>query len=103
MSLQPEIKQIQHGLTGFLDKDAPAFCKEMWNLLLSAQDSSNGIPKELLEAKKAEIQQVPGYPLVSCGGSQTDTAVLRLEQRGHPRKPAGSVKKSVITSVHGVP
>jgi serine/arginine repetitive matrix protein 1 len=58
---QPEIKQIQHGLTGFLDKDAPAFCKEMWNLLLSAQESSNGIPKELLEAKKAEIQQVLSY------------------------------------------
>jgi len=101
--LQPEIKQIQHGLTGFLDKDAPAFCKEMWNLLLSAQESSNGIPKELLEAKKAEIQQVPSYLRVLGQGSQTDTAILRPEQRRHQRKPADSVKKSAITNVHDVP
>jgi hypothetical protein len=103
LSLQPEIKQIQHGLTGFLDKDAPAFCREMWNLLLSAQESSNGIPKELLEAKKAEIQQVLSSTRVPGGDSQTDTVMLRLEQRRHPRKLAGYVKKNVITSVQGVP
>jgi hypothetical protein len=75
----------------------------MWNLLLSAQESSNGIPKELLEAKKAEIQQVPSYLPIPGGGSQTDMAILRLEQRRHRRKPAGSVKKSAITNIHSVP
>lgn len=47
--------QIQ--LTGFLDKDTPAFCKELWKLLLSGQASPQGVPKELLEAKKLELMQ----------------------------------------------
>lgn len=47
--------QIQ--LTGFLDKDTAPFCKELWKLLLSAQSSPQGVPKELLEAKKLELIQ----------------------------------------------
>lgn len=47
--------QIQ--LTGFLDKDTAPFCKELWNLCLSAQSSPQGVPKELLEAKKLELIQ----------------------------------------------
>jgi serine/arginine repetitive matrix protein 1 len=47
--------QIQ--LTGFLEKDTAAFCKEMWNLFLSAQSSPQGVPQELLEAKKLELIQ----------------------------------------------
>lgn len=47
--------QIQ--LTGFLDKDTPVFCKELWKLCLSAQSNPQGVPKELLEAKKLELIQ----------------------------------------------
>lgn len=47
--------QIQ--LTGFLDKDTPTFCRDLWKLLLSAQTSPQGVPKELLEAKKMELIQ----------------------------------------------
>ena len=54
---QPKIKEIQIQLTGFLNKDTPAFCKELWDLMLSAQDSPMGVPKEMLEAKKLELQQ----------------------------------------------
>ena len=54
---QPKIKEIQIQLTGFLNKDTPAFCKELWDLMLSAQDSPMGVPKETLEAKKLELQQ----------------------------------------------
>ena len=54
---QPEIKVLQIQLTGFLDKDTPKFCKELWNLCLSAQTSPQGVPKELLEAKKLELIQ----------------------------------------------
>ncbi|KAH7086684.1 PWI domain-containing protein [Paraphoma chrysanthemicola] len=53
----PKIKEIQIQLTGFLNKDTPAFCKELWDLMLSAQDSAMGVPRELLEAKKLELQQ----------------------------------------------
>jgi len=40
-----------------LEKDAPAFSKSLWKLLLSAQVSPQGVPKELLEAKKAELER----------------------------------------------
>ncbi|KAF1360496.1 PWI domain-containing protein [Lizonia empirigonia] len=53
----PNIKEIQIQLTGFLNKDTAAFCKELWDLMLSAQDSPMGVPKEMLEAKKLELQQ----------------------------------------------
>lgn len=54
---QPKIKEIQIQLTGFLGKDTPAFCKELWDLMISAQESPVGVPRELLEAKKLELQQ----------------------------------------------
>ncbi|CAO2656956.1 Nn.00g057590.m01.CDS01 [Neocucurbitaria sp. VM-36] len=53
----PKIKEIQIQLTGFLNKETAAFCKELWDLMLSAQDSPMGVPKELLEAKKRELQE----------------------------------------------
>ncbi|KAG7293330.1 hypothetical protein NEMBOFW57_003378 [Staphylotrichum longicolle] len=53
----PDIKSMQIQLTGFLDKDTPSFCKDLWKLLLSAQASPQGVPKELLEAKKMELMQ----------------------------------------------
>ncbi|KAG5976726.1 hypothetical protein E4U55_007246, partial [Claviceps digitariae] len=56
-SRHPDIKSLQIQLTGFLDKDTAPFCKDLWNLLLSAQDSPQGVPKELLEAKKLELMQ----------------------------------------------
>ncbi|KAK6614305.1 pwi domain mRNA processing protein [Botrytis cinerea] len=56
-SRYPDIKKLQISLTGFLDKDTPGFCKELWKLCLSAQASPQGVPKELLEAKKLELIQ----------------------------------------------
>ncbi|USP77122.1 PWI domain-containing protein C825.05c [Curvularia clavata] len=53
----PKIKEIQIQLTGFLEKETAPFCKELWNLMLSAQESPMGVPRELLEAKKAELQK----------------------------------------------
>ncbi|KAK1599938.1 PWI domain-containing protein [Colletotrichum navitas] len=56
-SRYPDIKSLQIQLTGFLDKDTAPFCKDLWNLCLSAQTSPQGVPKELLEAKKLELIQ----------------------------------------------
>ncbi|KAK8207940.1 hypothetical protein M8818_004193 [Zalaria obscura] len=53
----PDIKSLQIQLTGFLEKEAATFCKELWTLCLSAQQSSTGIPPQLLEAKKLELMQ----------------------------------------------
>ncbi|KAL9113456.1 MAG: hypothetical protein Q9227_002497 [Pyrenula ochraceoflavens] len=53
----PDIKVIQISLTGFLDKDAARFCKELWSMAISAQSNPQGVPQELLEAKKLELMQ----------------------------------------------
>ncbi|PBP24598.1 hypothetical protein BUE80_DR004413 [Diplocarpon rosae] len=53
----PDIKKMQIQLTGFLDKDTATFCKDLWKLCLSAQANPQGVPKELLEAKKLELIQ----------------------------------------------
>jgi hypothetical protein len=55
-------------LTGFLDKKAAGFCKELWDLMLSAQDNSQGVPTLLLEEKKQEIlasQKVNDSPFIT--------------------------------------
>ncbi|KAJ5692627.1 hypothetical protein N7462_002050 [Penicillium macrosclerotiorum] len=56
-SRYPDIKSLQIQLTGFLDKDTSTFCKELWSLCLSGQENPQGVPKELLEAKKLELIQ----------------------------------------------
>ncbi|CAG8642269.1 15837_t:CDS:2 [Acaulospora morrowiae] len=53
--LDPRMMQIN--LTGFLEKNAPIFVTELWNLLLSAQDSESGIPNIFLEQKMKEIRE----------------------------------------------
>ncbi|QIW96392.1 hypothetical protein AMS68_001910 [Peltaster fructicola] len=53
----PNIKALQITLGGFLNKDAPQFCAQLWSLLISAEKSPSGVPKELLEAKKQELER----------------------------------------------
>lgn len=47
---------MQIMMTGFLGKTkAKAFIGELWNLLLEAQSSQHGIPKEMIEMKRTEM------------------------------------------------
>ena len=66
ISSQPDIKKMQIQLTGFLDKDTASFCKELWKLCLSAQTNPQGVPQELVEAKKAELMQEKVRSQNSC-------------------------------------
>jgi len=50
-------KDMQINLMGFLERDAGLFMTELWELLVGAQKSPNGIPPQFLERKKLEIQQ----------------------------------------------
>jgi hypothetical protein len=50
-------KKIQIQLTGFMEKNTVKFMKELWNLLLSAQQNASGVPQLFLDEKEAEIQQ----------------------------------------------
>lgn len=52
----PDPKTMQINLTGFLNaRKAREFMGELWTLLHSASNSPNGIPEQLIEAKKQEI------------------------------------------------
>ena len=54
----PDPKTMQINLTGFLQgKNAREFLRELWELLLSAQENIGGIPSVFLEKKKEEIKQ----------------------------------------------
>lgn len=49
---------MQINLTGFLNgKNARLFMGELWELLLSAQASDNGIPESFTQQKKEEIKK----------------------------------------------
>jgi serine/arginine repetitive matrix protein 1 len=47
---------MQINLTGFLEKNTPIFMLDLWKLLLSAQVSMGGIPKEFIDQKKEELR-----------------------------------------------
>lgn len=50
-------KQIQIQLTGFLEKNTGKFMKELWGLLLSAQNNASGVPQQFLNAKEEEMKK----------------------------------------------
>ncbi|KAI8812901.1 PWI domain-containing protein [Cladochytrium replicatum] len=49
--------EMQINITGFLNKNAGSFMAELWELLVSAQQSPLGIPKVLLEQTKEQIRR----------------------------------------------
>ena len=52
----PDPKLLQINLTGFLNsKNSRQFLGELWELLVSAQSSTSGIPDVLIEKKKVEL------------------------------------------------
>ncbi|KAJ4412911.1 hypothetical protein N0V82_008671 [Gnomoniopsis sp. IMI 355080] len=95
----PDIKSLQIQLTGFLDKDTAPFCKELWNLCLSAQTSPQGVPKELLEAKKMELIQekasrtagVEGEEAIETHITDVDAASVEGEALRDHLHPVGVV------------
>lgn len=49
---------MQINLTGFLNgKNARVFMTDLWELLISAQESSSGIPPKFIEQKKEELKK----------------------------------------------
>lgn len=50
-------KEIQISLTGFMEKNTGKFMRELWTLLLSAQNNSSGVPQQFLDAKEAETKK----------------------------------------------
>ncbi|XP_075503889.1 uncharacterized protein LOC142541151 isoform X2 [Primulina tabacum] len=50
-------KEIQISLTGFMERNTGKFMKELWLLLLSAQQNFSGIPQQFLDAKEEETKK----------------------------------------------
>merc|ERR1719181_383839 len=42
-------------MTGFLERKAGVFCKELWELLLSAQENPAGVPQQFIDDKRNEM------------------------------------------------
>jgi hypothetical protein len=40
-----------------MEKNTVKFMKELWSLLLSAQQNASGVPQQFLDEKEAEIHQ----------------------------------------------
>ena len=48
---------MQIDLTQFLEKGAEKFMADLWELLLDAQDGFQGIPKQLIEQSRAQMEE----------------------------------------------
>lgn len=96
---QPDIKKMQIQLTGFLDKDTAGFCKELWKLCLSAQSNAQGVPKELLEAKKLELIQEKVMLYYIPLTLSLSLIIRRSKPKKRPRKPVEDAKKSSVGNV----
>lgn len=86
-SFNPNIKLLQIKMQGFLGEEASAkFCGELWDLMLSAQDSSLGVPSQLLEAKKAELMQERVRQLLMTLGFITDVLLVGSSRKTSTRR-----------------
>jgi len=54
--VDPRLMQIN--ITGFLNaKGAREFMAELWEMVIQAQESADGIPQKLVDMKKIEIKK----------------------------------------------
>ncbi|KAK6463790.1 kinase-like domain-containing protein [Scheffersomyces coipomensis] len=60
----PDIKALQLQVQEFLGADeARKFCEKLWNLLISAQDNKDGIPKQILDERQKHKDEVEKFQL----------------------------------------
>lgn len=88
----PDPKRAQLDLVGFLgDEQSASFAKELWTLMLEAQDSSTGIPRTLLEKKKQELAkqaQPPRPPPQVPHGANRNPEMNRFVEEASRRAQA---------------
>ncbi|TKY87324.1 hypothetical protein EX895_004001 [Sporisorium graminicola] len=53
----PDAKKVQIQLMGFLEDKTAEFMTELWELLISAQNSPGGVPQKFVEEKKEELRR----------------------------------------------
>jgi hypothetical protein len=55
--VQLDPKEMQINLTPVLEKNAAVFMKELWEMLLDAQEKVGGVPSILIQQKRDEIMK----------------------------------------------
>ncbi|TNN83134.1 Serine/arginine repetitive matrix protein 1 [Liparis tanakae] len=86
----PDSKMMQINLTGFLNgKNAREFMRDLWPLLLSAQENIAGIPSAFLEQKKEEIKQrqIEQEKLASLKKIDDDKKEKDMRERAQSKSP----------------
>ena len=83
----PDPRVMQINLTGFLEKRTPEFMKDLWTMLLSAQEGTGGIPQEILEKKKRELlQKREEEELISKRIRDAETEARKRKEEEEQRK-----------------
>lgn len=86
----PDPKRAQLDLAGFLgEEESASFAKELWTLMLEAQESSMGIPKTLLEEKKKELATKKVESRSVQGNGRHDPNMNRYPHEANRRASAG--------------
>jgi len=96
-------KHAQLDLEGFLGaEESAAFSAELWELMVDAQSQSQGIPKKLLDQKKAEIAASSNPPdqksfVVPHQSTMSDKERSEADRlRSEAMKRAEAVRKSLV-------
>jgi len=87
-------KMMQLELTGFLGRNTGPFMEDLWKLLLSAQASPLGIPAEILEQKRAEIQKAQAQ-------AEEAAEILRRRLKGIARESDHVGKRTTHSAERG--
>ncbi|XP_024161118.1 serine/arginine repetitive matrix protein 1 isoform X2 [Rosa chinensis] len=83
-------KEIQISLTGFMEKNTVKFMRELWTLLLSAQNNASGVPQQFLDAKQEEARKKKEEADAIETQRKKDKETLELERS---KKMDGGVDK----------
>jgi len=74
-------KQMMTELLSFLEKNTSLFMKELWSLLISAQQSDDGVPLQLVRAKEEEVSVVVSACVLGFAAlTHTRLFALQLQQ-----------------------
>lgn len=85
-------KEVQISLTGFMEKNTGKFMKELWQLLLSAQNNASGVPQQLLDAKEEETRK-----------KQAESDRIKIEMQKKKEKEGRETEEEKMKKLDGEP
>ncbi|KAM1581397.1 hypothetical protein ACFX10_029253 [Malus domestica] len=87
-------KEIQISLTGFMEKNTVKFMKELWTLLISAQNNASGVPQQFLDAKQEEARKKKEEADRFANEIQKKKEKERIDQQEMLKMEGGAGKKA---------